>query len=513
MKPSPTRLLAALLMAAAGAAAAQSAGDAGKAQDLRDLPDPQPSLSAPEEVLGPPRVVIDLPQMGEPADLEMSPAQEQALGKRVVSELYAYNYILDDAEVDEYISQMGWRLVSASQTKPPHIDFFPIADDRINAFALPGGYIGVNAGILLSAGNESEMAGVLGHELAHVTGRHIARSQEGEQAKNIATWAAVIAAILAGSGDPDMIIGALSLGQSITYQRQVNYTRAHELEADRIGIQTMAAAGFNPQGMPSFFQRLSQESRLYGNGLPEILRTHPLSTTRVAEAQSRAASLPKSTYKDAPDFAIMQARTRVFAADNPSEAVEYFAAQMNAKATPAVRYGYAFALSERGQYEDAEAALKPALDEMPRQVNMLLLQGRLEAGLHHQDAAVAIFDKALKQYPRYAPAIFAYADALIAAGKPEQARQVLITHDQALGTRLQTYNLLSQAAREMGNTAEASYQNAMYLYLRGDAGGALASLDAGLRTAALTPQDRARLTAKRQEIRESLPKNWRAPRV
>ena len=467
---------------------------------------------AAEAILAPPRAVIDLPQMGEPADLEISPAQEGALGRQVVAELYRYNYILEDAELDDYISALGWQLVSASQIKPPHIEFFPIADDRINAFALPGGFIGMNAGILLAAANESEVAGVMGHELAHVTQRHIARSQEGEQVATIATWAAVLAAILAGSGNPDVIIGALSVGQSLTYQRQVNYTRAHELEADRLGIQTMAAAGYNPQGMTSFFSRMSQEARLYGNGLPEILRTHPLSTTRIAESQARVAALPKSDRQDGPDFAILKARTRVFAADNPSAGVEYFAALMKSQPDPATRYGYAFALSQRGQYEEALAALQPALEQMPRQVNLNLLLGRLQLSLKRDDVALATFERTLRIVPRYAPAIFAYADALIACGKPDAARQVLLSHEQSLGTRLETYNLLAQAAREMGNTAEASYQTANFLFRRGDSGGALASLDAGLRESKLSPQERARLTAKRQEIRETLPRNWKPSR-
>lgn len=465
--------------------------------------------AAPEPVA---RAVIELPQMGEPADLEMSPAQEKALGRQVVAELYRYNYILEDPELDDYISALGWKLVSASQIKPPHIEFYPIADARINAFALPGGYIGMNAGILLASSNESEVAGVMGHELAHVTQRHIARSQEGEQAATIATWAAVLAAILAGSGNPDVIVGALAAGQSLTYQRQVNYTRAHELEADRIGIQTMAAAGYNPQGMTTFFSRMSQEARLYGNGLPEILRTHPLSTTRIAESQARVAALPKSEYKDLPDFAILQARTRVFAADNPSAAVEYFSSLIGPDATPATRYGYAFALSQRGQYEEALQALQPALDQMPRQVNLRLLQGKLLHGLNRHQQALDSFEQTLRLYPRYAPAIFEYADALIGSGKAEKARQVLLSHEQALGTRLETYKLLSLAAREMGNNVEAAYQTASFLFQRGDAGGALASLDAGLRENSISPQDRARLTAKRQEIRESLPKNWRPPR-
>ena len=454
---------------------------------------------------------IDLPQMGEPADNSMSPAQERLLGKEVMSELYGHDYTVDDPELDDYVNTIGFKLAARSATPPPPLTFFIVADDRINAFALPGGFIGFNAGTLLAAASESEIAGVLGHEMAHVTQRHIARAEEDTKVSNILTWAAVLAAILAGSvANPDLIIAGLGAGQAINQQRQVNYTRAHEQEADRIGIQTMAAAGFDPNGMASFFGRLEQQTRLYGSQVPELLLTHPLNTSRMAEARSRAASLPKSNYKDSPDFAIIQARTRVFAADLPSDAVDYFAGELAAgRNTPANQYGYAMALSELGRNTDALAALKLALDQLPRQANINLLKGRIELALHQQDTGLATLSRTLGMYPHYAPAIFAYSDALIAAGHPEEARQLLISREQTLGPRMYTYNLLSQAARENGNIAEASYQMATYMFLRGDAGNAIAQLDAGLRWDKLSPQDRSRLVAKRQEIRNSLPSSWR----
>ena len=455
---------------------------------------------------------IDLPQMGEPADNSMSPAQEKVLGKQVMAELYRYDYIVDDPELEDYINSIGYKLAAHSATPPPALTFFVVADDRINAFALPGGFIGFNAGTLLAAANESEIAGVLGHEMAHVTQRHIARAEEDTKVANIVTWAAVLAAILAGSvANPDLVIGALGAGQAINQQRQVNYTRAHEQEADRIGIQTMAASGFDPNGMASFFGRLEQQTRLYGSRVPELLLTHPLNTSRIAEARARAEALPKVSYKDSADFSLIQARTRVFAADLPSDAVNYFSGELTAgHDTPANHYGYSMALSELGRNEEALVALRPALEALPRQPNVNLLKGHIEQALHQQDKALTTFSRTLTLYPRYTPAIFAYADALITAGKNEEARQLLISREQALGTRMQTYNLLSQAARESGNFAEAAYQAACYQFLRGDAGNAMAQLDAGLRLANLNSQDRARLIAKRQEVRNSLPNDWRA---
>jgi predicted Zn-dependent protease len=459
-----------------------------------------------------PFIPIDLPQMGEPADSALSPAEERRIGKEIVGQLYSFQYIDEDPELSAYVAQLGWRLASAANMGDTALDFLVIADGRINAFALPGGIIGMNRGLLIAAQSESEVAGVMGHELAHVSQRHIARTQEGTQAASLATWAAVLAAILAGSADSDVVIGALSLGQAINYQRQVNYTRSHELEADRIGIQTLARAGYDPHGMASFFSTLEQQSRLYGTGLPEFLRTHPLNTRRVAEARARAAEMPEVEVVDSLDFRLMQARARVLSLGRPGEGLDYFGQLLRAgQDTPAHRYGMALAQMRAGQAEAALETLAPAREAYPKNVHLMLAEGEaLRLGNRPGDAA-AVFDRALTLFPRYTPAIFAQASILLDLDRPGEARQVLLSHEQALGTQVQTYKLLAEAARAQGDLAESAFQMANYLFRRGDAGGALGQLDAGLRLSNLQGQERARLQAKREEVRASLPRNWRPP--
>ncbi|HEY0974083.1 MAG TPA: M48 family metalloprotease [Solimonas sp.] len=457
-------------------------------------------------------VTVDLPQIGEPADKTISPAQEKQLGGRVVAEMYRVGYLLEDPELSDYITSLGWKLAAASRTQPPDLKFFVIRDSRINAFALPGGYIGFNAGLIMAASNESEVAGVMGHELAHVTQRHLARTAEDSEVANVATWLAVIAAIIAGSADPDVVIGALSVGQAMSYQRQVSYTRSHEQEADRIGIQTMARAGYDPMGMSGFFQKLEQQARLYGSGLPEILRTHPLTTNRLAEARARAAEMPSVERKDGIEFGLMQARARVLTADRPSEAIDYFANELaSGRDTPGNRYGLALAQSRVAQGTRALETLAPLAEAQPKQVNIQLLLGQLQLLNQDKDAALDTFARTLRMHPRYAPAILGRAGALMTVGQPEAAREVLLSHEQTQGTQVETYNLLAQSARESGNLAEASFQMANFLMQRGDAGSALAHLDAGLRLPDLSQQDRSRLLAKRKEVRDSLPQNWRPP--
>ncbi|MFT4046093.1 MAG: M48 family metalloprotease [Solimonas sp.] len=449
---------------------------------------------------------LDLPQLGEPADNTLSPAQERALGARVTAELYHENYTLEDPELIDYINAIGYKLAGASMTPPPPLTIFIVQDPRINAFALPGGYMGINAGTLLAADNENELAGVMGHELAHITQRHIARAAEDTEVGTIATWLAVIAAIIAGSSNPDVVMGALAIGQGINYQRQVSYTRAHEQEADRIGIQTMAAAGFDPNGMASFFSKLQQQSRLYGNGIPEILLTHPLSTNRMAEAAARAAELPAVHHEDSPEFVLMRARARVLSADRPGEALDYFANEIKAgRDTLENRYGLAFAQLQQSQIIAAMQTLAPLVTRYPKQANVQLLNATLLAQNGRIAPALDAYQRILQSYPAYAPAMLGYAEALMNAGKPGEARQYLLSHEQAQGTQLATYQLLAQAARESGNLAESAYQMGTYLQLRGDPGSALAQIDAGLRLPDLTPQQRSRLVAKRTEMRNALP--------
>lgn len=451
--------------------------------------------------------VIDLPQIGNPADLALSPAEEARIGRQVAGELYNYNYVIEDPELEEYLATVGWRLAANGTDSPPPFTFFLIADPRINAFALPGAYIGVNAGLLLATGSESELASVMAHEEAHVTQRHAARGANDDQVATIATWLAVLAAIIAGSANPDVIIGAISLGQGINYNRQVSYTRGNEFEADRIGIRTLAASGYDPNAMAGFFAKLEQQTRLYGNQLPEILLTHPVNTTRVAEAQERAAQYPKREVKDSLDFQLMRGRVRVLLADTATEVKGYFIGEINAgRDTPENRYGLAMALSTLGEQSQAQAALAPLLAQYPKQVSLNLLQAETLIGQGKTTEGLAAYEKTLAMVPRFPPAIFGYTNALINAGKPDQARQILISHEQALGTRIDTYRLLAAAARASGNTAEAQYQQGIYYYSRGDLRGALQQINAGLRVASISAQDRAKLSAKRQELLESIPK-------
>jgi predicted Zn-dependent protease len=237
----------------------------------------------------------DLPDIGSPASSVLSLDDEYRIGLQIVRQLRDEGQVIDDPESTEYLQALGSRIVAqATGDSAQRFQFFFVRDDTINAFALPGGFIGVNYGLVLATRNEAQLAGVLAHEIAHVTQRHIARRVRSQGRQSIATMAAILASILLGAatGSSDAAMGGISMAQGAAMQQQINFTRANENEADRVGMGFLAAAGFDPYGMPDFFETMGRRTSLSAgnrNLLPEILQSHPVTTNRIAESRSRAA--------------------------------------------------------------------------------------------------------------------------------------------------------------------------------------------------------------------------------
>jgi predicted Zn-dependent protease len=304
-----------------------------------------------------------------------------------------------------------------------------------------------------------------------------------------------------------LIFGALALGQSVNYQREINYTRAHEIEADRIGIRTMAEAGYDPEGMATFFGKMEQQSRLYGSQIPDILRTHPVNTTRIAEARMRAAQMPKAKLRPNPEFALMKARMMVLMASSPSAALNDMSLRIaSGDKSPGTLYGQAFALFEAGRAPEALETLQPVFAALPRQLNVNLLQAQLLMATGKREEGLALLDKTTALNPRSAPAILIEARALLDAGKPAEARQLLLSHDQAHGTAPETHRLLAEASTQLKNLGDAQFEMAQYELVRGDLRAALTQVDAGLRLISLSDQERLRLQSQREQLISRIPR-------
>lgn len=451
------------------------------------------------------RSELNVPYIGEPADRSLSPSEEKRLGQEVMRQLLAGGHVLEDPELAEYIKALGNRLLRHTNEAEQSFTFFVVKDAAINAFALPGGYIGINAGLIIASQSESELAGVVAHEIAHVTQRHIARSMDKTSGWDIASTALVIAALIVGAHDPEIAQAALSLGMSAAIQQQINFTRAHELEADRLGILTLSAAGFDPAGMSAFFHRLSQKGQLYGESLPELLRTHPVNTTRIAEAQSRAAALPPGQTQSSLDYRLMKVRAQVFSIELASETLSYFRALHRQDPSLENRYGLALALGRNRAFDAAEAELLALLQQWPEQLNLQLSLGQLYTEAGHDAKALSQLGKTLQQHPRARPATLALAQAMLRHGQAPKARQLLLESELLLRNDPETFRLLALAARDMQESAEAHFQMAAYSRSRGDYVSAIRQLRNGLSLETLDPHDRKRLQGRLAQYNAEAP--------
>jgi beta-barrel assembly-enhancing protease len=453
------------------------------------------------------QAAIDLPSMGEPADQTLSPIDEAKLGASVMRQLRRGGYVLDDPQLAEYLMTTGRRLAAYSGANPSGFEFFFIRDNRINAFALPGGYIGINAGLLLTTQGESELAGVLAHEIAHVTQRHIARQIEATQALNLATMAALLVALIASGGSGDLAQAALTLGISGIQQRQINFTRSHELEADRVGIRILASAGYDPNGMASFFQRMEEQTRLYGDAVPEILRTHPVNVTRITEARSRAAGYAPAGPADEREYKLMQARLRVLSSPQVTDALVYFQGRtQDGAGTEADRYGLGLAQLRAGRPDTAREVFEALLKEQPEQPHFRLELARAQLAGQTPRQALETLEQAHARFPRSLPIAATYAEALLRFKRPAEARRVILAADGALsGSLPDMHRLLAVAAQDLGWKAEALFRMAEYHHLQGDYNAAMNQLEAALRLPDINPNDKARVSAQLDAYRREAP--------
>ena len=265
----------------------------------------------------------ELPILGDPTQQEYSPADESLMGKNFYLTLKANLDFVNDLEINSYINTLGKRLVSHSDNPDKTFRFFVLNINNINAFAGPDAYLGFNTGLIIAAKNESELAGVMAHEISHVTQRHLARAMTDSSANPATMFAAILAGILVASQNPEAGAALIYGGQAAAIQSQINFTRTNEHEADRIGINILKDAGINPMGMAGFFETLLQnsESHSFVSNI-EYLRTHPLSTTRVAEARNRISSTDTDLPDDSLDFQLMRARVLVKTNNSPDKIIQ-----------------------------------------------------------------------------------------------------------------------------------------------------------------------------------------------
>ena len=447
---------------------------------------------------------IVLPDIGDSAG-NISPAQEYRTGEAVIRNIRHAGGVLDDPLIQEYLNELGYRLVAPSESQQL-FHFFLIKDTSINAFALPGGFIGINAGLILATKSESELAGVMAHEIAHVTQRHHARRYE-QGTSNVPVIAAIIAAIVLGSQGSDVGQAALASVAADSAQNQINFTRSNEKEADRIGINLLINAEFNPHGMAAFFDTLDKQSRFYGDSTPEFLRSHPVNPARIADAKHRAHKYQDTLTANSTEYDLIRTRLKVLASDNKAQLLNSFSNRLkqgNYQNKEAARYGYAFALHANQKYKKALAETQLLLNQDPERIAYNILKAQIETDAKQYTKAIKTLKKLLTIYPGNNNINLIYAETLLKANKVKLAYEILQTQNSSSTKTPKLYKLLSETQAKLNKSAESHQSLAEHYYLLGQTHEAIKQLEISLKTPKIEFYLTSKLEARLKEFKTEL---------
>lgn len=450
-----------------------------------------------------------LPDLGDTSGQIFSPQQDRALGKEFMRQIRQEGLVLDDDEASSYLKNLGRRIAMESENPGHSFTFFLVNDTRINAFAGPGGYIGANVGLVTAAETESELAGVLAHEIAHVTQRHLARAFDTASKMSLANTAALLAAILIGTQDGAAGAAALHAASALSLQQQINFTRANEKEADRVGIRALADAGFDPQGMAGFFEKLQKNAKLYGTRPPEFLSTHPVTTDRIAEAQSRAAEYPGAKPADELQFQLMRTKLRVASYENPRQVLadfQRFHGKSGGK-TAIERYEFALLRDVTKDYTGAQQVMQQLHRDDPDRLAYRLALGRILSNAGELAMAADMYKSSLDLYPGETTVILPYASTLMAAGRNKEAHTLLVRSSNADPENPKVYKLLAQAAGKNGLKLQTHTAMAEYYYLNGYTPQAVEQMKLAEKTPRLTDYEAALIAARLAALKQEMERN------
>jgi len=417
-----------------------------------------------------------LPDLGDPSQALLSGAQERKLGESVMREIRSSGGYLNDPEVNGYLNELGNRLVTAIPGAPFDFEFFAMADPGINAFALPGGFVGVNTGLILLAQTESELASVLAHEISHVTQHHMARMLSGQRDALLASLAALGLAILAArsgsSSSGQASQAAIASAQGIALQMQLDYTRQNEQEADRIGFQRLDAAHFDVTAMATFMERLQRSSRFVEGSTPapSYLRTHPITYERIADAQARAQGKPFRQIKDSLDFHMVRALVRSYQGTT-NEAILFFEdaiAEKKYNNEVAARYGLVASLLRAQDFKRAQSELAPLEKVAPPHPMIEAMAGQVLMQSGQLKEAIARYQAALPRYPTKMQLVYDYPEALLKNKQPDKAAAFLANQLQRYPSDGPLHQLAARAYADLGRQSLQHQHQAEYYAWQGN---------------------------------------------
>jgi predicted Zn-dependent protease len=465
----------------------------------------------------PPTLALDmqLPDLGNSAGSLMTPKREQEIGKAFMRSVRRTQDVVADPLLADYIQSLGSRLVRESGSSGRPFTFFMIDSPQVNAFAGPGGHIGVNTGLLLTTETESELAAVVAHEIAHVTQQHLLRTWESASQMSVPQAAILLAATVLGATVGGDAGAAAAMGaQAAMIQQRINFTRANEKEADRVGIEILSSSGFEPRAMPSFFARMSKATRVYSSAAPEYLRTHPVTTDRTADSLGRAEQFP---YRQAPDslsYHLARANLMQQRIPDPNQAARELTLMLEDgryRNEAATRYGIALAKLRAKQFGDAAAMLDGLLSSDPDVVEFVVTRAEVDRQQGNYDAALERLRRSLATRPGSMAVNLAYAETALDANQPDAAMQSLQRFVAYVDDEPWVYKLLSRAAGELGEQAKGHEYLAQHYYLLGETQRAAMQIEIALKQPGLDFFEVSRLESRLAALNSELDVDDRRP--
>jgi len=450
--------------------------------------------------------VENLPRLGDASADELSPAMERRIGDSIVREMRRRGVIHDDVEITDYLNRFAAMLTDTAPAAGYSFEFFLVRDGTLNAFALPGGYIGVHTGLIVAAQSESELASVLAHEIGHVTQRHLARMLSRERQASVVMLAALVLAALAARSSPQAVGGLASLGSTVAQQQMLSFSRDAEREADRVGLDILRQGGFDANGMVAFFGRLQQAGRLYENSAPEYLRTHPITSERIADIQSRVGETRYRQRADSIDFRLARAKLRALS-DTSVDGLRLMRAQFERRVRERTIDDAAnwFGLATVAAAARDWAAARKALAEVRRRLPaghpfVERLAARIELDAGDPAAAQGIVDAALARYPSSRALVHLRARVLIA--RRDYAAAVPLLEDAVRQYRgdADLWRMLSEAQGGLGQPARAHRAAAEQFVLLGATPAAIEQLRLAQRAGGLDFQTASQVDARLRQL-------------
>ncbi|QDP01484.1 M48 family metalloprotease [Thalassotalea sp. PS06] len=397
-----------------------------------------------------------LPEIGTSAVSTLSLDKERNIGDAMMRQVRASMPLIQDPVLIEYINHLGNSLVRNADDVNYQFDFFLVNNKEINAFAFFGGHIGVHSGLLTMADNESELASVLAHEIAHVTQRHLARKLEAQSRNQPWSIAGMITGVLLALVNPEVGMAALSAANAAGAQASINYTRSNEKEADRVGMSILANSGFDPNGAPDFFKKMQAKYR-YTSKPPAMLLTHPLPDSRITDSRNRAQMYQSRLLPASLDFELAKARLRARYSGDAKRNIKTFAAELKKdkyQRIEGAQYGLALSYFADKQYMEAEELLTGLLEKHPN--NLFFVDALTDTYLEQKkyDNALTMLEKLNQLKPNNQVVTLNYANSAIYAEKYDLATNLLQDFLILNPGHFIAYDLLTESYRKQDKPSQ-----------------------------------------------------------